>query len=173
MKNVYKEANKLYNQFLDERVICEIKNKELKINLREKIIYLFIIIPIIGVLPIGLFLISRGENLLPIIIPILFFTVLLLRKKEKIYFRDNEIIFAKRFKKEKIIYITKNPIIYVRHYEKKEWVRDYLGCATPVSITSYMLYIEDDENKISLDIPDIGLKKVMKIIDNLVLKEIK
>lgn len=168
-----KQAKEIYQQFGDEKIICGIKNPNLKIKFMMSYIWLFPVCIILGFI--------LNQNMLQIlddshkvIAFIELFSVIgiailgFLCESYTVYFEDNSLIFKNKLNKKKIIDINKYPRIYIRYRKNYSYDSDNRRYQQR---EEYDLHIEQNNNIIILDIRIIGGEKVSLLLDSFQMKE--
>lgn len=168
-----KKGRKIKEQLGEEKIIVDIKNKDFRIKFFKSYAWLFPLIITLSILiNIGNFniILSNSEKVIGLIIfavSILSTIILFCSESCKIYFEEDYLILENKLRKKKIFDINKYPRIYIRR--RVYWVnlnnsRGYEQKET------YDLYIEQNNELLTLDIKTCGYEKIQQFIENLEMK---
>ena len=164
-----KNARKIYEDFGEEKVILDIKNTNLKVKFIKSYISI-LIYALIGIaLGINIIRIKNGIfAYIAIFFIMVFFIRGVLSQICKMYFCKTGIILENKLNKRKIIDIEKYPRIYIKYKKYLNYDRDL---RRERKTENYILCIEQNENKIELDIKEVGSDKIRRILNNFEMKK--
>ncbi len=162
-------ARKIYKDFGEEKVILDIKNTNLEVKFIKSYISI-LIYALIGIaLGINIIRIKNGIfAYIAIFFIMAFFIRGVLSQICKIYFCKTGIILENKLNKRKIIDIEKYPRIYIKYKKYLNYDNDL---RRERNTENYILCIEQNENKIELDIKEVGSDKIRRILNNFEMKK--
>ena len=183
MSFVDENIKKLYEEYRNDKIICGVKDYDVKIENTSVPFWIFVMIIITGILArfaVGFIVneVSIFNNVfVKIIVDIttIFFIIAMVMSyyelKTELYFEDENIVFKNKLNKKIVIDINRYPRIYIKKSLYTTSNTTYSGAISSRVCESYDLHIEQDYKDLEISVDVIGAKKLKLFLDNLILKE--